>query len=432
MNRGIEYRVYPCSLSRANYMAGIAGGGRHVWNWGRAYILDERRAYKEGRREDPPSCSYFSLGVEFTKLRHTPGYEWMLEYPHRELKYELKRLADAVREADEGVHGFPRRKFRDDYRDSFTIPVAPQIRDRKLWIPGARGGRDGFWVAIRRRGGDPYAEHGVARSVTVRRRPCGRWYASVIWEIPDADLPDDGREIGLDMNVRQVTSSDGARFDAPDLSRLERRRRKYQRREARRNKTRLLLDRKTGLPILNKKGELIRLNSKRRERARRARARIDGKIAYARRHWCHATSANLARKASTICLEDLQVQHMTKSARGTREKPGRNVRPKRGLNRAILGTAWGVIRTMLEYKVRQVVRVPAHHTSQTCHRCGFVAAGNRTSQAAFRCLSCGHTANADVNAAQNILRRGLSMLRGETPRTGVEGGTGAGRAFSSA
>lgn len=49
------------------------------------------------------------------------------------------------------------------------------------------------------------------------------------------------------------------------------------------------------------------------------------------------------------------------------------------------------------------------HTSQTCHECGHVAKGNRVTQAEFRCLSCGHEAHADVNAAKNILRLGQSQ-----------------------
>ena len=429
MNRGIEYRLHPGTLRQAQYIAGIAGACRFTWNWAHNRQRDLWREYKEGKRKEPPSFSFFSLGTEFTQLRRSPGHEWMLDYPHREVKFALKAFADAMREAVKGGRGFPKRKYAEDRSDSFCIPTAPKIRDGKLWIPGVRGKRNGFWVSISRRGGDPYAEHGEARRVTVKRRSCGRWYASILWEAPDVELAHDRQAIGVDMNVGQVTASDGGRFESPDLAKLERRRKKYQRREDRRQRV-PLLDRDTGEARRKKNGEIIYTNSRRRDRARRTRARMDGKLAYARRHHCHTASAQLARQASVVCVEDLPVRGMTKSARGTRERPGRNVRAKRGLNRAILGSRWAALRTMLEYKVRQVVRVPAHHTSQTCNRCGYAAAGNRTSQAAFKCLRCGHEANADVNAARNILRRGLSMLRGDAPRTDMEGGTDEGRAFS--
>ena len=432
MNRGSEYRMHPGSLRQAQYLARICGARRYVWNWAIGILQDGWREYKAGQREEPPSFTFFSLGVEFTKLRASAGHEWLTELPHREVKFSaLSPLAGAMTEAVRGKRGFPRRKHAEDRDDAFTIPTAPKIRDGKLWIPGVRGKQRGFWVAISRRGGDPHA-HGAAKRATIRRRPCGRWIASVTWEVPDAELPDSDEAIGVDLNVRQVTASDGAKFDGPDLARLERKRRKHQRREQRRQRV-PLLDRETGEVRRKKNGDIIYTNSKRRERARRARARIDGRLAYARRHYCHTTSAKLARKCSTVVVEDLQVRNMTKSARGTRGQPGRNVRAKRGLNRSILGTGWAALRVMLEYKVRRVVRVPPHHTSRQCSRCGFTAAGNRTSQAAFKCLSCGHQANADVNAAINILRRGLSLLRGDKPsEPDMEGGPGGGRAFSSA
>ena len=53
----------------------------------------------------------------------------------------------------------------------------------------------------------------------------------------------------------------------------------------------------------------------------------------------------------------------------------------------------------------RLVTVPAAYTSQTCHQCGHVAAENRKSQASFACVRCGHEADADHNAASNILAK---------------------------
>lgn len=52
----------------------------------------------------------------------------------------------------------------------------------------------------------------------------------------------------------------------------------------------------------------------------------------------------------------------------------------------------------------------SQYTSQTCSRCGHVDKKNRESQAVFVCKKCSYTANADVNAARNILKRGLDTL----------------------
>ena len=97
------------------------------------------------------------------------------------------------------------------------------------------------------------------------------------------------------------------------------------------------------------------------------------------------------------------------------EQPGANVRQKAGLNRSILQTGWGDLRRMLAYKAVTVVAVNPAYTSQTCHACGHVSAASRPCQARFECVSFGHTAQADVNAARNILALGT----GATGRQGA-------------
>ena len=128
----------------------------------------------------------------------------------------------------------------------------------------------------------------------------------------------------------------------------------------------------------------------------------------------HRLSHQLVRDHQTICIEDTKTANMTRSAKGTAAEPGKNVKQKAGLNRSILAQGWYGLRTKIEYKAdwyeRQFVAVPAHHTSQRCSDCGSVDAGNRVSQAVFRCLSCGYETNADNNAAENIRRQGVEIL----------------------
>jgi len=118
-------------------------------------------------------------------------------------------------------------------------------------------------------------------------------------------------------------------------------------------------------------------------------------------------STDLARRFALIRVEDLRVRNMTRSAKGTMDAPGdapgTNVRPKAGLNRAILDKGWGVLVARLEQKAPgRVEQVNAAYTSQRCHACGYTAAESRESQARFVCRCCGHTAHADLNAARNI------------------------------
>jgi len=136
-------------------------------------------------------------------------------------------------------------------------------------------------------------------------------------------------------------------------------------------------------------------------RARQARRRHD---------WTHQTTASLCRgNIGALAIEALNVKKMTASAHGTINQSGRRVAQKARLNRAILNQGWGQIERLLTYKAersgRTVVKVKPQHTSQTCHRCGNVAAHQRESQALFCCQACGWNGSADTNAAINISTR---------------------------
>ncbi|GAA4211961.1 RNA-guided endonuclease InsQ/TnpB family protein [Microbispora amethystogenes] len=124
-------------------------------------------------------------------------------------------------------------------------------------------------------------------------------------------------------------------------------------------------------------------------------------------NWQHQTTTELARTFGVVVVEDLTITTMVRSAKGTVERPGRNVRQKAGLNRAITGQAWGRTVTLLEYKTRDrgglVVKVPAAGTSQTCHRCGHRDPAARNG-IRYACVNpaCGWAGHADTNAAINI------------------------------
>ena len=115
-------------------------------------------------------------------------------------------------------------------------------------------------------------------------------------------------------------------------------------------------------------------------------------------------------------MEDLKIKNMSKSAKGTKENQGKNVKAKSGLNRAIFDQSWAEFRRQLEYKMKwktgELVFVPPQNTSRTCPCCGFVDKKNRKTQASFKCLKCGYSNNADKVAAINILRLGQAIRAG--------------------
>ncbi|MFJ6482251.1 RNA-guided endonuclease InsQ/TnpB family protein [Streptomyces sp. NPDC091682] len=218
--------------------------------------------------------------------------------------------------------------------------------------------------------------------------------------------PHAGPEVGIDVGVTvPLALSDGTMYDHDEwltgkekakLLRLEQRaaHRKTARKRAERTSGRLraTYDQIAGL------------------RAKAKRRALD---------WQHQTTAAIARTYGTIVVEALTITNMVKSARGTIEEPGKNVAQKSGLNRAISGEAWGRTVMMLTYKAVQhggtLHKVPAPNTSRRCSACGFITPGSRQSQAVFVCKNprCGWSANADHNAARNVLhlyRMGLALI----------------------
>jgi putative transposase len=138
-------------------------------------------------------------------------------------------------------------------------------------------------------------------------------------------------------------------------------------------------------------------------------SRLQRTIANIRNDMLHKASTTISKNHAVVALEDLRIPNMTASAGGTVGAPGHNVQAKRGLNRRILDQGWGEFRRQLDYKLAwsggTLLLVDPRDTSRTCGQCGHVSRENRQTQATFRCLGCGYAANADTNAAINILRR---------------------------
>lgn len=153
--------------------------------------------------------------------------------------------------------------------------------------------------------------------------------------------------------------------------------------------------------------------SGRRSATKRRMARLRAREVNRRKDAIEKLTTRLARAHDLIRVEDLQIGNMTRSARGTVEKPGTNVRAKAGLNREILARGWGLFSRRLEGKAPgRVEKVAPMNTSRRCAACAYVAKENRKSQAAFVCLKCGHRDNADTNAAINIAAGHAVTARG--------------------
>ncbi|MFD4603715.1 RNA-guided endonuclease InsQ/TnpB family protein [Streptomyces sp. NPDC058464] len=243
--------------------------------------------------------------------------------------------------------------------------------------------------------------------VTFRNR---QWHIAFAVVPEPIAAPTAGGVIGIDRGVTITAAlSDGRKLNCPQLTLKERAQmRKHQRRAARATK-----------------GSA----AKAAEHAKAAR--LKAREANRRKDWCEKTSTMFARTYDVIRFEKLNIKNMTRSAKGTAENPGTNVRQKAGLNRGILAQGWGLLHRRTEQKAPgRVEDVPAPFTSLRCSACGWIEKGSRKNQADFVCVSCGFTCNADENASINVAagQGGIPRPR----RTAGAGGVTAATSRSSA
>ena len=353
---------------------------------------------------------------------------WLRDLPSAPVRHVLKYLDSAYkhfykahaevraegrwlprRKSDGKPKYFPRRKGRHGHKpDGFTIPDKVRMDGNRLYMP-----RMG-WVRLDRGRNHPYRD---CAPKTVRllqegtdRHP--KWYANVFYAVPADQLREsaaDG-ELGVDRNVRQATDSDGEVYAQPDTSNLDANIKRKQRKASKARER----SRESGKPLSNRARRVCSQLRKLHRKKRRQRENA-----------AHQHSRKMADTAHAVVVEDLNIQAMTKSAKGTVADPGRNVKAKAGLNREILASGWGRLERNLDYKAGLLVKVDPAYTSQTCAVCQHVDKASRRTQATFKCTACGHTANADRNAAVNILDRGRPLIR----QARGEGASARGGAF---
>lgn len=265
-----------------------------------------------------------------------------------------------------------------------------QINDKTFSLPGKHGT---FRLGCQLR------FDGEIRSITFSYNG-GEWYASFLikTELPKREPAPEGTAVGIDVGVAQFASlSDGQQFP-PSMD--------YDKELEKLAKIQRVQSRMQG-PIRGK-----RKASKNWLKQNKKLQKHHQHIANKRRHYTEVITKDIAANYQTVAIEDLKLKNMTSSAKGDSEVHGKNVSQKSGLNRSILNCGFYQFRTRLEAKVNarsgQVIAVNPAYTSQTCSVCGHVAKENRLTQSEFKCVQCGHKANADLNAAQNILIRALS------------------------
>jgi len=375
--QAFKYELMPTGDQQRD-MRRFAGSCRFVFN--KALALQKAR-HAQGEKK----LGYAGLCKLLTEWRNGPETPWLRDAPTHPLQQTLKDLERAYTNFYAKRADFPRFKKKGQ-SDSFRYPDPKQIKldqaNSRIFLPKLG------WLRVR----ISRAVLGEVRNVTVSLS-CGKWFVSIQTEREVEQPVPQGGTVGIDMGVtRFATLSDGT-FYAPLNS--------FKRHETALRKAQQAMSRKTKF-------------SSNWKRVRARVQRIHARIGNARRDYLHKCSTTISQNHAMVCIEDLQVRNMSKSAAGSTEAPGRNVRAKSGLNKSILDQGWFEFRRQLEYKLAwnggHLIAVPPQNTSRTCPCCGHVSAQNRQTQARFACVECGFEEFADVVGAINVLRAGHARL----------------------
>ena len=349
-----------------------------------AYKLDETK----------PKPSAFDIDKIFNSCKKDK-YPWMYDSNGKlivpscvgqeaiksDIKFAFNNFFSRVKKgAKPGYPKFKKRGFSESFKLTSTVLNNNHVIGNKVNLP------KGYGTA---KLGDPLPD-GVIKNTTISYR-AGKWWISFLLESDRNDYCSPSSAIGIDVGVKRfATLSDGTYF----------------------NSAKALENGSAKLTKLQRQLSKMTKGSNRYKEQKNKISKLHKKISDIRVNHAHQISSQIAQNHNVIVIEDLKLSNMTKSSKGTIDKPGKKVSQKSGLNKTLLNQGLYEFRRQLEYKAEKyygkVIAVDPAYTSQTCNCCGHVSKENRKSQSVFKCVSCGHEDNADVNAAKNILQKALA------------------------
>jgi putative transposase len=301
---------------------------RYVWN----LAVEQHQHWQPGRK----APGYVEQAAQLTEAR--AEYGWLRAGSQTVQQQALRDFAQAMQNFFAGTHRRPtwrKAGVHEGFRQVALKPhhvVRLNRRFGRVWVPKVG------WLRFR-------LSRPVPAGVKSYRITCdrtGRWHLAFA-HIPDPiSGPADGSVVGIDRGVAVAAAlSTGELLHAPSLTYGQVKR----------------------LKVLQRRLARAKRGSNRRARTKRAIAKLRARETDRRKDWVEKATTDIARRFDTIRVEALDVRAMTRSARGTVEQPGVGVAQKRGLNRGINRSGWGLLAARLQHKAYgRVEQIPAAYT----------------------------------------------------------------------
>ncbi len=361
MLKAFKYELNPKDNQKI-LLAKHFGCARFVFNWG---LNEKSKAYKESGK----NISCFDLINQITILKKQEEFKWLSEVHSQSLQMSLRNLDNAYTNFFHKRGDFPKFKKKSNTQ-SFQYPQGVKIENNKIYLP--KIGWVHFFLSR--------AYYGVIKTVTVSKKPSGKYFVSVLCETgvnkPEKKPIKKETSVGIDLGIKSfAVTSDKEVFEnqkhlTNNLKRLRVEQRKLQRAV---------------------KG------SKNRNEQRVIVAKLHEKISNQRLDFTHKISTYLVRKYDTIVMEDLAVANMVKNHK---------------LARSISEQGWSMLNEQLKYKCewygKNYIKINRFEpSSKMCNCCGHINKELTLSVREWTCVNCNSKNDRDFNASLNIKDFGL-------------------------
>lgn len=413
MITGISLQAHPTKKQK-KILSQWMGCARFIWN----AKCDEDRYLMAFSRRYLPIGTYPRVDQKYSQYKNIERSPWLFDCPSQILRNSAVNWYKTYKNFLKGICGKPKRKKKSDVgsvhltRELFHFEKGEDGVTRLLL--GTKKNNIGY-LSVKN-----HNDFEIPNSIRIKKYN-GKYMVSFCYEdgIDESSFlsPQEHLDylkscspkeletmtIGIDRGVKRPIQAGSIHFD---FSEEQKRKKKAKEKYIKRYQKSLSKQRK---------------GSKRRHRKKRKLSRAYEKLSNIRKDFCHQSSRSIVNQEETkvIVLEDLKTAQMTKRSKPKKdEKTGKWLKNKRksksGLNRSILDKGWNQFENYIKYKAyragKAVFKVPAHHTSQECADCGHTHPDNRKKQDLFCCVSCGHTVNADQNAAEVIKKRAINLI----------------------
>ena len=364
-NRAYKFRIYPTS-QQETFLEKELGLKRLYWNLSLAAKNADHsyklKSYKETFAELKPEALEWCKEIDSTAMADV----W------NDLTQAFRNFFTSCNGLRKGKFvNLPKFKSKKNMKESigYTSMAKPKFVNGKLFITRKLGLLDGTFHR--------FAE-GKLKHIVISRTATGKWFVSILVEKKETKNKN-GKAIGIDWNCRDdvfLTLSDGAKVKCPRFLReKEKQLAHYQK----------LLSKK----FVKGKQE----QSQNYYKAKYKVAKLHEKVSWQRQDWLHKLSYDLAQKYQYVIVEDINLQSMAQMHHG----------------KVVGDQGFGMLRNMIAYKTT-LVKISAKNTSKTCHTCGYVNPKVVLGVEKWKCPICGENHDRDINAAKNILNKGVTSL----------------------